>query len=393
MELYVFIGGESLKRFRTLMWNIFHKGDMLLLILCVIATVFGIVMISAVMGEEGSSRNMSIQIGTLGVGVLLYLFFTAFDIEILSGQRTLLFLFNFFFIGLLLVFGIEGDSGNKSWLDIPVVPFNIQPAEVCKITYIILLAKTMSVNQTRVSSLATFGKLLFHALAITGFNMILSRDLGVSLIYLAIFLAMTFLGGTKFRWILLLFLFSALISPLLWEYGLADYQKLRIRALFDDSIDPTGWGVLWQTTMNRKTLRAGGLTGLGLFNGKYSDSDLPARHTDSIFSAVGEQLGFLGCLFVLLILLAIVARIFYIAMKTEDYTNRLICIGVASMVLFQIMINVGVCLGMVPVIGLALPFISYGGSSILTSFIAMGIVSGIKMHPAPSMSARYIRSY
>ncbi len=382
-----------MKRFRNLMWNIFHKGDMLLLALCIIATVFGIVMISAVMGEESSSRNMIIQIGTLGAGILFYLFFTAFDIEILSGQRTLLFVFNFFFIGLLLVFGIEGDSGNKSWLDIPFVPFNIQPAEVCKITYIILLAKTMSVNQTRVSSLATFSKLLFHALAITGFNMVLSRDLGVSLIYLAIFLAMSFMGGTKIRWILLLFLCGALISPLLWEYGLADYQKQRILALFDDSIDPTGWGVLWQTTMNKKTLRAGGLTGLGLFNGKYSDSSLPARHTDSIFSAVGEQLGFFGCIFVLAILLAIVARIFYIAMHTEDYTNRMICIGIASMLLFQIMINIGVCLGVVPVIGLALPFISYGGSSVVSLFAMLGLVSGVHARPAPVSHERYLRPH
>ena len=104
-----------MKRFRNLLWNVFHKGDMLLLVLCVIATIFGIVMISAVMGEEGGSRNMTIQIVTLILGVVLYLFFTAFDIEILTGQRTLLFLFNLFFIGLLLVFGVEGETGNKSW--------------------------------------------------------------------------------------------------------------------------------------------------------------------------------------------------------------------------------------------------------------------------------------
>ena len=139
-----------MKRFRNLMWDIFHKGDMILLALCVVTTIFGIVMISAVMGEESSSRNMTIQIGTLIAGVILYLFFTAFDVEILTGQRTLLFLFNFFFIGLILVFGVESDVGNDSWIRLPFLPFNIQPAEVCKITYVIILAKTMSVNQTRI---------------------------------------------------------------------------------------------------------------------------------------------------------------------------------------------------------------------------------------------------
>ena len=382
-----------MKRFRTLLWNLFHKGDMILLALCVVTTIFGIVMISAVMGEDGGSRNMIIQIGTLVAGILFYLFFTAFDVEILAGQRTLLFIFNFLFIGLLLVFGIEGDTGNKSWIKLPFLPFNIQPAEVCKITYVIILAKTMSVNQTRITSLATFLKLLLHAITISAFNLIISGDLGVTLIYLFIFLIMVFLGGVRLRWLVGLGIGGALVSPIIWEYVFKEYQRERILAVYDPSIDPTGLGILWQTTMNKRTLQSGGLTGLGLFNGKYSDSYLPARHTDSIFSAVGEQLGFVGCIVVLLLLLAIVARIYYIGMNTEDYTNHLICIGIASMLLFQILINVGVCLGIVPVIGLALPFVSYGGSSILTSFVAMGIVSGIKMRPAPSISARYIRSY
>ncbi|MBP3413416.1 MAG: FtsW/RodA/SpoVE family cell cycle protein [Oscillospiraceae bacterium] len=381
-----------MKRFRNLLWNVFHKGDMVLLTLCVIVSVFGIVMIYAVMGEEGS-RNMTVQIGTVIGGIVLYLAFTAFDIEILAGQRTLLFLFNVGFIGLLLIWGVEGDSGNRSWLQIPFLPFNIQPAEVCKITYTIILAKTMSVNQTRISSPRTVMTLVLHALFIAAFNLIISRDMGVTLIYLFIFLAVTYIGGVKIYWFGLGFLITALLAPVLWEYGFAGYQKNRIMALFDDSIDPTGWGVLWHTTMNLKTLRTGGLTGLGLFNGRYSDSSLPARHTDSIFCGVGEQLGLLGCLVLLLLLLAIVARILYIGMKTPDYMNHLICIGMASMLLFQILINVGVCLGLVPVIGLTLPFVSYGGSSMLTSFVAMGIVSGIKMRPAPDMNAHYIRSY
>ena len=381
-----------MKRFRNLLWNVFHKGDMVLLALCVIVSVFGIVMIYAVMGEEGS-RNMTVQIGTVIGGIVLYLVFTAFDIEILAGQRTLLFLFNVGFIGLLLIWGVEGDSGNRSWLQIPFLPFNIQPAEVCKITYTIILAKTMSVNQTRISSPRTVMTLVFHALFIAAFNLVISRDMGVTLIYLFIFLAVTYIGGVKIYWFGLGFLITALLAPVLWEYGFAGYQKDRIMALFDDSIDPTGWGVLWHTTMNLKTLRTGGLTGLGLFNGRYSDSSLPARHTDSIFCGVGEQLGLLGCLVLLLLLLAIVARILYIGMKTPDYMNHLICIGMASMLLFQILINVGVCLGLVPVIGLTLPFVSYGGSSMLTSFVAMGIVSGIKMRPAPDMNAHYIRSY
>ena len=381
-----------MKHLRNHLWNIFHKGDMLLLSLCVIATLFGILMVYAVMGEEGA-RNMRVQIFVLVLGVLLYLVFTAIDIEILAGQQTLLFLFNVVFIGLILFFGIEGDTGNKSWIRLPLVPFNIQPAEVCKAPFVILLAKTMSNNRTRLSSVRNVMTIFFHAAFIAGYNLLLSKDMGVSLIYVFIFLAIAFVGGVRVYWFLLAFGAVAVLSPFIWEFGLKDYQRNRILALFDESIDPNGLDLLWQTNLNLKCLRNGGLKGLGLFNGQVSETSLPAKHTDSIFSAVGEQLGFLGCMFVLLLLLAIVARIIYVGMKTPDYMNHLICIGIAAMFLFQIIINVGVCLGLVPVIGLALPFISYGGSSILTSFIAMGIVSGIKMRPAPDMSAHYIRSY
>ena len=186
----------------------------------------------------------------------------------------------------------------------------------------------------------------------------------------------------------------AAVSPYLWKHIMRPDQKKRILALIDPTIDPTGEGVLWQTNKNLEALRNGGLSGQGLFHGDLTNSAaLPARHTDSIFCSIGEQLGLIGCLAVLLLLLAIVARCIYVGMKSPDYMNRLICIGIASMFLFQILINVGVCLGLFPVIGLALPFFSYGGSSLMTSFLAVGIVSGIKLRPAPDMSAHYIRPY
>ena len=118
---------------------------------------------------------------------------------------------------------------------------------------------------------------------------------------------------------------------------------------------------------------------------------MPAQHTDFIFSSIAEELGLIGCVVVLLLLAAIIVRIIYVGVKSGNYMNRIICIGIAGMLLFQIVVNVGMCVGMFPVIGLTLPFISYGGSSIVTMFMAMGVVSGIHMRPAPDSSARYIR--
>ena len=383
-----------MKKLASRITEILKKGDMILLSLCVVATLFGIVMIYAATAWEGSTRYIVVQTGALIAGIVIYFALTAFDIDILAGQRTLLFLFNLLFIGMLLIWGVEGTSGNKSWLSFPFLPFNIQPAEVCKISYIIILAKTMSLHQTRISSVRSVGQLVFHMLFIVALIIGISRDTGVALIFVFIFLAMAYAGGVSGWWFLGGAVALAVAAPTLWQTVLRQDQKNRILVLYDSSIDPSGLDELWQTNQNLKALRNGGLSGQGLFHGNMTSSGaLPAQHTDSIFSSIGEQLGMVGCLILLLLLLAIVVRIIYVGMKSPDYMNRLICIGIASMLLFQILINVGMCLGLLPVIGLALPFISYGGSSILTSFMAMGIVSGIKMRPSRDIRAHYIRPY
>ena len=383
-----------MKKFANRLLEVFKKGDMILLALCVASSVFGIVMIYAATYTEGNTRMIIIQTASLCAGILVYLGMTALDIDILAGQRTLLFLFNSIFIAMLLVWGIEGSTGNRSWLHFSFLPFNIQPAEVCKITYIIILAKTMSVHRNHVSSLRCVPVLTGHMLFIVAEIVFISKDMGVALIFVFIFLIMAYAGGVSGWWFLGGGAAFAAVSPYLWKHIMRPDQKKRILALIDPTIDPTGEGVLWQTNKNLEALRNGGLSGQGLFHGDLTNSAaLPARHTDSIFCSIGEQLGLIGCLAVLLLLLAIVARCIYVGMKSPDYMNRLICIGIASMFLFQVLINVGVCLGLFPVIGLALPFFSYGGSSLMTSFLAVGIVSGIKMRPAPDITVHYIRPY
>ena len=383
-----------MKKFANRLLEIFKKGDMILLALCVASSVFGIVMIYAATYTEGNTRMIIIQTASLCAGILVYLGMTALDIDILAGQRTLLFMFNSIFIAMLLVWGIEGSTGNRSWLHFSFLPFNIQPAEVCKITYIIILAKTMSVHRNHVSSLRCVPVLTGHMLFIVAEIVFISKDMGVALIFVFIFLIMAYAGGVSGWWFLGGGAAFAAVSPYLWKHIMRPDQKKRILALIDPTIDPTGEGVLWQTNKNLEALRNGGLSGQGLFHGDLTNSAaLPARHTDSIFCSIGEQLGLIGCLAVLLLLLAIVARCIYVGMKSPDYMNRLICIGIASMFLFQILINVGVCLGLFPVIGLALPFFSYGGSSLMTSFLAVGIVSGIKMRPAPDITVHYIQPY
>ena len=229
-----------------------------------------------------------------------------------------------------------------------------------------------------------------------GLIVVISRDVGSALVFLFIFLVVAFVGGVRSWWFLAAFLAAAALSPLLWKYFFSDNQKLRILVPFDPTIDPDGTGVRWDTNRSIAMLSGGGISGQGLFKGTMlgghvAHHAIAAQHTDFIFSAIGEELGILGCLFTLLLLLAIVGRCIWVGMHTPNYMNRLICIGIAAMLVFQIMINVGMCIGILPVIGLTLPFISYGGSSIITVFLAMGVVSGIHMRPDPEAKSPYIQ--
>ena len=367
------------------------KADMVLLLLCVVTTIFGIVAISSATNYYGSTRYVTVQTAALVLGIAIYVLLTLVDVDIIAERREILLIFCILFIGCLKFFGVEGDTGNKSWLNIPLLPVNIQPAEICKTFFIIILAKTMSISQNKLSSPLTVGKMGGLTMFLFLLIVYVSADTGVALIYLGIFLIMAFAGGVNIMWFVAGLAAVGVAAPIIWPLLRGD-QKDRILMLFDPSIDPDGIGVRWDTSRSLQAIQNGGMTGQGLYNGTMIQSrSIYAQHTDFIFSAIAEELGMIGCMAVLILLVAIVIRIIFVGIKSHSYMNRIICIGIAGMLLFQIIINVGMCLGVLPVIGLTLPFISYGGSSIVTMFMAMGVVSGIHMRPAPDADARYIR--
>jgi len=177
--------------------------------------------------------------------------------------------------------------------------------------------------------------------------------------------------------------------PVLWQF-LEDYQRNRIKVLFDPSIDPLGQGIRYHTVQSLKSLTGGGLTGQGLFNGTRTQKGLLyAQHTDYVFSSIGEELGYIGCAVVVLMELAIVARCIYVGIRTPNYMRRLICYGAASSMIFQIVINVGMAIGVMPVIGLTLPLVSYVGSSVISVYAMLGLVSGSYARPDHLCHERY----
>jgi rod shape determining protein RodA len=162
--------------------------------------------------------------------------------------------------------------------------------------------------------------------------------------------------------------------------------------LFDPTIDPQGIDERYHTKRSLLSLTGGGLLGQGLFKGNRTQiGALPAQHTDYIFSAIGEEMGYVGCILVLILLVAIVARCIQVGTRSQDYLRRLVCFGAATALIFQICSNVGMCIGVTPVIGLTLPFVSYGGSSVVSLYAMLGLVSGVYARPAPKSHELYIR--
>ncbi len=372
--------------------NAIRKGDMVLLFLLLVTTTFGCVMIASAKNYVGSTRFVVIQIVAAGLGVLMYFLVSSVDVTVLSEHRMWLAVFNCLLISLLIPFGVDYGSGNKSWVDIPLLPVDIQPAEICKITYILIMASVMASNQSRISSLRSIFQMGFHLLLLVGLNMAVSRDLGVSLIFVFIFIGMAFAGGVNLLWFLGAGSAIVLAWPLLWDL-MGDHQRNRILVLIDPTVDPDGVYERYHAVRSMRSLTGGGWTGQGLFNGiRTQNGELPAQHTDFIFSAIGEELGFVGCMLVLLLEFLIIFRCIQVGNRSQDYMRRLVCYGTASALIFQVCVNVGMCIGVAPVIGLTLPFISSGGSSIMTLYAMLGLVSGVHARPEAPSHELYIRA-
>ena len=372
------------------------KGDMLLLVLCLIVSGFGIVVIASATSADkfgGNFKYIAIQLVATFLGAIMYAMVSSLDLDFLSEHRGAMVAFNCFLLLLLIPFGTDNNTGNRSWLDFPLLPINIQPAEICKITYIIIMASVMSSHQNRISHPVSVIHMCLHLFLLVGLNMVLSRDAGVSLIFVFIFIGMAFGGGVSLWWFALAIGLIGACLPILWPF-LGKYQQNRILILFDDTIDPQGINERYHYKINLQSLTGGGLTGQGLFNGNRTQGgNLFAQHTDYIFSSIGEELGFFGCVLVMVLELAIIARCVYVGMQCPDYTRRLVCFGAASALMFQVMVNVGMCIGAMPVIGLTLPLISYGGSSVVTIYAMLGLVSGAHARPQSLSHERYVQPF
>ncbi len=388
-----------MKRIGQILREFFRTGDIVLLCLCLGASLYGIALIYSTTHWTGGMRSVLVQSIALVIGIVLYITMTFVDVHHLVEKcwKPMLAFDIGFLLLLLTPLGTDNGSGNLNWLAldkiIPGFPLDLQPNEIVKIPFILLLSYQITrLQELRrpLSSVPSILQLGAHTLLMIGLIAVICGDMGMCLVYMSIFLVMAWIAGVKARW----FVFGAAgacgLGWLAWNTVFQskrfEYIRMRILVVLDHDLDPLDKG--FHQNRSLLTLGSGQLTGQGYLNGTQTQapysSALPARHTDFIFSACGEELGMIGCCAILLVLVAIILRCVYVGRRSNSPFSAYVSIAFGGMLLIQTVFNVGMCLYILPVMGLTLPFFSYGGSSLITLFWAMGVVSSIKARSLPS---------
>lgn len=385
---------KVLKKLLPLLRDFVRRADMFLFTMSVICAAYGIIVIASATQSyaNGSAQYVIVQTLALGLGVLLFIAMTVIDVDIFAQHWAWLYGLSAALLISLIFFGAQSDTGNNGWLRF--FGIGIQPTEIVKIAFIIVMAKQLSYlkEYKNLNSVTSIAQIVVHFVLMFGLILVTAQDLGSALVYFFIFAVMLFVAGVRIYWFIIGLAALAGMVPILWTYFLEDYQKDRILAPYDSSIDPDNTGINWQQNQSKIALASGQLTGTGLGEGTQSQSTaIPGKHTYFIFAVVGEELGMIGACLVLLLLMIIVIRCIQVGLRSGNTMSMLVCFGVAATVVFQTFENVSMCIGIAPVIGITLPFFSYGGSSLFSMFAAMGLVSGIKYRPKPTRASLYGR--
>lgn len=324
-------------------------------------------------GISANAKVFSKQLIFALVGLAVMVIFIFVDYHYLGSYSSAIYFVTLFLLLLVVIFGstIRGTAG---WIG--VGSFHIQPVEIAKLALIIFLASFISKKRTELGGAVR----LVASFILTGimiFLVIKQPDFGSAMVLASIWLGMMLFSGINKKHFIALVLIGAIVVSAGW-FLLADYQKNRILNLVNPEIDPRGSG--YNALQSLIAVGSGGITGLGIGHGSQSQLNfLPEKHTDFIFAVITEELGLIGSILILVLYSAMFYRIKKIAVASPDNFGYLVSAGIMVMLFMQVVINVGMNIKFMPITGIPLPFLSYGGSSLITSFIALGIILNINM--------------
>ena len=364
----------------------FRHTDLYLLFLALCCSGFGAVLVYSATRTMDSDKYIIIQLVSVLIGAAAFILMSLIDLEDMSRYWKWFILLNIC-LQLLLYTPLGSSSGgNHSWLRFGSV--GIQPGEVGKVLFLFTFAAHLEREYDRMNHWRTLLALGAHLMIVVAAVIIPSHDAGVALSYLFIFIIMLFGAGLSLKWFVGGAVAVLASVPFIWQIFSGDrkYRLNRILVLFDPTIDPT---VAWHTQKSKLAIGAGQVFGSGFLQGnQMQHSNFPGKHTDFIFAVAGEEFGFVGCILILCLLCLLILRLFYVSYTAGDTFSAVLTLGIAGMFLSQTFENILMCVGLFPVIGITLPLFSYGGSSVVTMYAALGIAAGVRMRQKPSWLKR-----
>lgn len=361
--------------------------DLSVLLIALVIAGIGIISIASAthynVPGSYSMEYLKVQSAAVVLGLLVIAGILLVDYRWLKDYSLMIYLFTTVILAVTLVMA-RTVSGAKAWFHIG--PVSLQPSEICKLLVIIVLASYISDHQEEMRYLT--GMVKAAALAgIPAIMVLAQNDLGTALVFVGITIGMLFVGGGNSKVIFIPLVLGVILVMALvivsmhhpFEFPfLKSYQLKRLQVLVDPYIDPYGHG--YNLIQSEIAIGSGQLMGKGLFKGTQNQLRfLPAKHTDFIYSVIGEEFGFVGGVIVLALYLALLLKSMNIAREARDAFGSLIVVGIVSMWAFHILENVGMVIGVMPVTGIPLPFVSYGGTSMLTNMIGIGLILNVRM--------------
>ena len=349
----------------------------LLLTVIALQAVGSLTLYSATHSLEGFSDPFHFvrrQLFFAAVGFVLMMVIALIDYINFKNWAIYLYIFNLLLLGLILVVG-EAEKGAMRRIQLGI--FELQPSEIAKLIMIVVLARMLSEKEGK---LPYFQDLL-PVLAATALPMgliFLQPDLGTSLVFLAVLMGMLYVAGARGRHLAALVGGGLATAPLFWFFLLKPYQKNRLLVFINPEMDPINEG--FQLLQSMIGIGSGGLLGKGLLNStQVRLGYLPEHYTDMIFSVFGEEMGYVGAVALLLLYFLLIYRILRISTRAKDQFGVLLCCGVAVMFTFQVLVNIGMTISIMPVTGIPLPFMSYGNNALLVNLAAIGLVLNVAM--------------
>lgn len=359
--------------------NVFRQFDYVLFISVLLLSLIGMVVLySATLSIKDGSGMMVKQGISLTLGITLALIMSIIDYK---DFKTLGLIFYIISVMLLVYVLFKGSGrstwGSQSWINLPG-GFNLQPSELAKITFVMCISIFLDRIKDGQDVQKNFIKLAIYAALPIGL-VFLQPDVGTGIVFIFVLFGILFVYGIKYRYILISIGALSVVAPIVWFSGLLnESRKNRILEYIFPGSNPQSSS--WQIDKAEMAIGSGQIFGSGLTKGDFTQGGMvPVKESDFIFSVIGEELGFVGAVAVIVLIFVILIRCLYIARNSRDYFGSFMVTGLASMLGFHFMQNIGMHLRLMPITGLPLPFVSYGGSAMITNYIAIGIILSVSL--------------